>query len=256
MKYLIYFLLVPSILACSKKDEVEPIVPDPPVLTNLLRTVIRNGLIFQEHDYYDDDRVKQSRRYTEGVLMEIYDLEYIDDTIVLRVVDNSNLLLQTHKMYYVNESISRREVYGGVNEEFAFYLDYIYASNDCGRIRTNYTSMLGSSPFTYNITEYTDQNCSRIVTDYNSEDVFQSKVEIMNDDMNSPYNSVSILDFYRVDFRRNNIEWMDYNANNELIDVWSYNASFEYNSIGYAISEARVYLDGSEVTYQYSYYSK
>lgn len=254
MKYYSYILLVIFILSCSKR-EVEPIDTDPPVLTNLLRTVTRNSLVYQEHNYDSDNRIIISKYYTNGVLMEKYTFDYLGDTILLRIVDNINTLKETHKLYYVNDTLSKKAVYLGENEEFSYFLNYTFDSNECGVKRVDYTSMFGL-PIYYFETDYTDQNCSNIRSVYNSEGIFQSKITKVNNDKNSPYSSVTLLDFSRREMLRSIIEYRDYNALNELSNVWSYDASFEYNSLDYPSKETRVYLDGEEVIFEFSYFSK
>ncbi len=254
MKQISYLLIVLFILSCSKNDEAESIVPDPLELTNLLRTVTLNNLVFQEHNY-TDDRIVMSKFYTNGMLMEKYTYDYVGDTILLRMFDNSNTLEETHKLYYVNENLSKKAVYLGENEEFAYFLNYIYDSIDCGVIRVDYTSMFGLAIY-YFETNYTDQNCSNIRTTYNSENVFQSKIIKLNNDKNSPYSSVSLLDFSRKDMLNCIADRKNYTINNELIITESYTSSFEYNSLNYPTKESRVYMDGEEMTFEFSYYSK
>ncbi len=255
MKYFSYLLLVIFILSCSKKEEIKPVDVDPPILTNLLRTVTRNNLVYQEHNYDSDDRIIISKFYANGVLMEKFTFDYIGDTILLRIVDNINTLKETHKLYYVNDSLSKKAVYLGENEEFAYFLNYIFDLNVCGAKRVDYTSMYGL-PIYYFETEYTDQNCSNIRSVYNSEDVFQSKISKVNGDKYSPYSSITLLDFGRREMLRNTIEYRDYNALNELSNVWSYDASFEYNLLDYPTKETREYLNGNVGIFEFVYFSK
>jgi len=246
MKYLIFAVLSSFILSCSSNDDSSQELDENQLF---IKQVNEDGLPLIKYTY-TNNRISSKEYYDLGQLYRTDNYEYSNDMVIVSYFSAQDELTSIRKYFSVSNDISRRDACNE-NGELINYRVYSFSNNTCGFVSIDFyndNDQLNSR----NIFQYVDENCSMESTRFNSSDQVLSKEQWIRDDKNF-HNEKGLLDFFRHENLGNTLTYTKWNSN-DVVDIeFSYESSFEYNSLNYPISEQRTYLNGSskEITYEY-----
>lgn len=217
----------------------------------LLKSIHKDGVLNQEYQYDNDNRVLRGRFYDDdGELNSTRLYTYVDDSLIVEVLNADDEIYTIHKYYWLNGgSVGRRSVFDRDNQ-LVLYDEYDNFEN-CGYGEYSSYTPSGNLRFSY-IFNYTDDDCGYILEDNNlSTDI---KSTYRSDGKRYFAESSSLKNFFVDKESLHNFTGFELTINNNRQDEVSYVSSFEYNRSNYPTSEERKFYDGESTSYTYEYY--
>ncbi len=248
MKKLLFTALAALALSCSSDDASSSEATEATTNNLLLKEIYQDGIM--THSYtYEDELIVTDAYYANGNLNTTSYYEYVSDSII-NSVEYQNEVVALLKYYPNNNNQWIRDRYN--NDFLASSRTYSFDASSCG-----YSEMMeydaNGDYYSHTLIDFTDENCSSSFEHYNSDNELYTTLERTRDAYHL-YNKSTFPDFFIGENTGNITTYSTYDENNELIENLSYQATFEYNEDDYPTAEHRVYVDGTETDYTYTYY--
>jgi hypothetical protein len=213
----------------------------------LLKSISIDGALIYNFDYYADRKISAIITISGGGISGFTSYQYVNDTVFKTI---SGLFSSKFKSFRTNSNTIKLEEYDTEDNLLFFYLNQ-YLSSNCALSKTESYTQFGQL---YAITDYnyTDSYCS-----YNSKRAsyngdLKNKYTITKDDK---YNGLASINEWPIFERKHNvIEYLKWDANENLVLSSSYNSTFVYDINNYPIQEIRTSLSGITKVYTYEYY--
>jgi hypothetical protein len=249
----IFLILLTFVISCKKKETTPPVdKPDDMVLTgdSILHIIKKNSVIIATYTYNANHTVKSiMENYDDGNYCSTTDFVYNTEGMVVRInYTYSDTIYNSHDdcIYNSHNLISYIHNNSGGVQDYSVALEY-----DTLNRLTHYYYYYGGGIFG---TNYIYDSNNNIVKEYDSFDLVKDTTYYTYDN-NTSYKIKGALRLTEPEISVNNILQKIHNDQNGGVKPFdSYNAVYEYNSLGLPIKETRTYLNSNVVVYDFEYY--
>ena len=274
MKKIIVLLVISSLLLTScNSDGLETNFPERNAKESpdkgsflLLKKVTKyfqnEDVIQSEFSYaYDENArliLQTSRHYDQrdqlpgGSLSSSTKYEYKDDRVIASLYKFDDELTSQFHYIKLNDNQEKLEIHNPDGESRLSRITYVN-NTDCGVSKIEGFNRNGDREW-FDTYEYTDSNCSVIVTTYTDEGSILGEDIVTMDAFNSPYNSTTHRRMYGT-IPSHNVTRYESKYPSGIVSIST--REFIYNSQGYPTSEIGTFISGtskestSKTTYEY-----